>query len=353
MRGARLNEADMEAKSSFMVSLLAFGIRTTIGGAANRDKRGLVSLYLGEPVVAARNSRHGAHRFSPFWLTSSTDGSLLHFSRWEMLQNNAWKEIAVLGDFVKTWRAFALANLLIRVTVRIAVLNDIHGNLPALEAVLAELDADLVVVGGDVVAGPMAAEVLDALNALSVPVRWVMGNADREVLSPPIEKSAAAVVARFAATRLTASHRALVASFETTVVENGILFCHGTPRSDTEIVTIFTPDEIIEEIVFGIAEPVIVGGHVHHQFDRQVGSHRWLNAGSVGLPYESRPGAFWLLLDASVPTFRCTEYDIDAAVERIRATGIPDPDGLLRASLIEPTARDEIATLFEALASRG
>jgi predicted phosphodiesterase len=75
--------------------------------------------------------------------------------------------------------------------VRIAVLNDIHGNHPALEAVLAELDADLIVVGGDVAAGPMAVEVLDVLNALNVPVRWVMGNADREVLNPPIEKSSA------------------------------------------------------------------------------------------------------------------------------------------------------------------
>jgi putative phosphoesterase len=237
--------------------------------------------------------------------------------------------------------------------MRIAVLNDIHGNLPALEAVLAELDADLVVVGGDVAAGPMAAEVLDALNALSMPVRWVMGNADREVLNPPIETSPAAVVARFAAARLTASHRALLASFETTLIADGIMFCHGTPRSDTEIVTMFTPDEIIEEILLGVTEPVIVGGHVHHQFDRKVGSHRWLNAGSVGLPYEGRPGAFWLLLDASVPNFRYTDYDIEAAVEQIRATGIPDPDELLRASLIEPTPRDEVATLFEALASRG
>lgn len=238
--------------------------------------------------------------------------------------------------------------------MRIAVLNDIHGNLPALEAVLVELDADLLVVGGDVAAGPMPAEVLDALSRLDMPIRWVRGNADREVLEPPIdEESPAAVVARFAAARLTASHRALLASFETTSIEDGIMFCHGTPRSDTEIVTMFTPDEIIEEILSGVTESVVVAGHVHHQFDRKVGSKRWLNAGSVGLPYEGRPGAFWLLLDSSVPNFRCTEYDIGAAVERIRATGIPDPDELLRASLIEPTPRDEVATLFEAMGSRG
>jgi diadenosine tetraphosphatase ApaH/serine/threonine PP2A family protein phosphatase len=68
---------------------------------------------------------------------------------------------------------------------------------------------------------------------------------------------------------------------------------------------------------------------VHHQFDRKVGSHRWLNAGSVGLPYEGRPGAFWLLLDTAIPHFRRTQYDVDAAAKRIRASGIPNPDEFL------------------------
>ena len=101
--------------------------------------------------------------------------------------------------------------------VRIAALNDIHGNLPALEAVLAELDTDLVVVGGDVAAGPMPSEVLDTLSALKVSVRWVQGNADRELLSPPAnDESPAALVAHFAAAKLTPSHRDLLASFEPT-----------------------------------------------------------------------------------------------------------------------------------------
>jgi hypothetical protein len=92
---------------------------------------------------------------------------------------------------------------------------------------------------------------------------------------------------------------------------------------------------------------------VHHQFDRKVGSHRWLNAGSVDLPYEGRPGAFWLLLDTAIPHFRCTQYDVDAAAKRIRASGIPSPDEFLRASLLEPTPRDEVATLFEAMGGWG
>jgi putative phosphoesterase len=237
--------------------------------------------------------------------------------------------------------------------VRIAALNDIHGNLPALEAVVAELNADLVVVGGDVAAGPMPAEVLDTLSALDVPLRWVHGNADREVLDPPTDdESAAAIVARFAAARLAASHRVLLASFEKTLVEDRILFCHGTPRLDTEIVTIFTPDEVIEEILSAVTERIVGGGHVHHQFDRAVGSHRWLNAGSVGLPYEGRRGAFWLPIDTGVPHFRCTEYDIDAAMERICATGTPDPHELLRESLLEPTPCDKVAAFFESVARR-
>src|SRR5687767_5960366 len=203
--------------------------------------------------------------------------------------------------------------------MRIAVLNDIHGNLPALEAVLPQLDADLVVVGGVVAAGPMPVDVLDLLSALKVPVRWVCGNADRELLKPPMDDdSPPALVARFAAAKLTASHRDLLASFESTLVEDGILFCHGTPRSDTEIITMFTPDEVIGEILGEVTENLIVAGHVHHQFDRKVGSHRWLNAGSVGLPYEGRPGAFWLLLDGGNPQFQCTEYDITEAAKRIR-----------------------------------
>jgi putative phosphoesterase len=232
--------------------------------------------------------------------------------------------------------------------VRIAVLNDIHGNLPALEAVLPHVGhADLVVVGGDVAAGPMPAEVLDLLTAIKAPVRWVRGNADRELLDPPADDTLAARVARFAASRLGASHRDLLASFEATIVEDGMLFCHGTPRSDTEIVTKFTPDDVIGNILNSVAERLVIAGHVHHQFDRKVGSQRWLNAGSVGLPYEGRPGAFWLLLDAGDPHFRCNHYDIDAAAKRIRASGIPDPDEFLSASLLEPMPRDDVATLFE------
>src|SRR5689334_1689846 len=129
--------------------------------------------------------------------------------------------------------------------MRVAALYDIHGNLPALEAVLGEIGADLVVVGGDVAPGPMVGEVLDRLSALEVPVRWVMGNGDREVLEEAGGLAPAELTA-WTARGLGDGHRELLASFEPTVAVEldgvgGVLFCHGSPRSDTEIITQVTP----------------------------------------------------------------------------------------------------------------
>src|SRR5947208_2930090 len=115
--------------------------------------------------------------------------------------------------------------------MRIAALYDIHGNLPALQAVLAELRADppdLVIVGGDVVAGPLPGECIDALQATGLPTRWVMGNADREVLADAPEWAPVA----WARSRLSDDQLAFVAAFEPTVAAGGVLFCHGSPRSD-------------------------------------------------------------------------------------------------------------------------
>src|SRR4051794_8771707 len=133
---------------------------------------------------------------------------------------------------------------------RVAGLYDIHGNLPALEAVLEEVDADLVVVGGDVGPGPMVGEALDRLAALDVPVRWVMGNGDREMLEGAGGLAPAQLTA-WTAQRLSDDQRRLLASFEPTVEVDvdglgAVLFCHGSPHSDTEIITQITPPERLE-----------------------------------------------------------------------------------------------------------
>ena len=189
--------------------------------------------------------------------------------------------------------------------MRIAALYDIHGNLDALEAVLAEVRADLVVVGGDVVAGSKPAEVLDALLACGMPLRWVMGNGDREALVD--------------GTPLGDEHRALLSSFEPTVAIDGVLFCHGTPRSDTEVMTRISPADRLRRILADVDEKLVVCGHTHQQFDRTVDRWRIVNAGSVGMPYEGRAGAFWALIVDGVPVLRRTDYDVDPDAEWLTA----------------------------------
>jgi putative phosphoesterase len=246
----------------------------------------------------------------------------------------------------------------------VAAIYDVHGNLPALEAVLADLQSinpDLIVVGGDVVAGPMPAEVLDRLAALSESICFVRGNADREVLAAygdgrytdatdaadPAERAAA-----FAASKIDRAHRDLLASFaERLVVEvegvGQVLFCHGSPRSDEEIVTAATTEGRLGEILAGVDQDLVVCGHTHAQFDRRVGAKSVVNAGSIRMPYQGKPvGAFWLLLGADGVCLRRSDYDLDRAVRRIRATGYPEAEEVAQI-LLEPPDPEWVATFFE------
>jgi putative phosphoesterase len=236
----------------------------------------------------------------------------------------------------------------------------VHGNLPSLEAVLADpafARADAVVVGGDVVAGPMPAEVLDRLAALDVPVRWVRGNADREVVAsfdrgdtdpaahPPDDPAGRADA--YAASRLTRAQRDLLASFEDVVSLEGTLFCHGSPRDDNEIITQVTPAERLTPMVEGVEEPLVVCGHTHHQFDLRAGGVRVVNAGSVGMPYQGEAAAYWMLVEDGEPEFRRTEIDVDAVVEAIRASPYPDAEDLVKMCFLEPVTAESVARLFE------
>ena len=253
---------------------------------------------------------------------------------------------------------------------RVAAIYDVHGNLPALEAVLADLESinpDLIVVGGDVVAGPMPAEVLDRLAALGESVCFVRGNADREVVAAydngwyvdamdaadPAERAAA-----FAASKIDHEHRNLLASFaERLVMEvegvGQVLFCHGSPRSDEEIVTAATTEGRLQEILARVDQDLVVCGHTHAQFDRHVGTKRVINAGSVGMPYQGKPvGAFWLLVGADSVSVRRSDYDLDRAVRRIRATGYPDAEDMAQI-LLEPPDPEWVASFFEQQAAGG
>ena len=242
----------------------------------------------------------------------------------------------------------------------VAALYDVHGNLPALDAVLADdafARADTVVVGGDVAAGPMPAEVLDRLTGLDVRVRWVRGNADREVVAhfdrddtdPSIyaPDAPAQRADAFTAARIGRGHRDLLAGFEDVVRIDGALYCHGSPRSDEEIITAVTPAERLQPMLAGVREALVVCGHTHHQFELRCGEQRVVNAGSVGMPYEGRRGAFWLLVADGEPDLRRTQYDVDAAAETLRASGFPDVDDLIHESLLEPVEPGFVAQHFE------
>lgn len=240
--------------------------------------------------------------------------------------------------------------------MRVAALYDIHGNLPALEAVLAEPDvaaADVVVIGGDALEGPMPVETLALLESLGERVRWLRGNTEREVLerrdADPGEGGVWDRRATWVAAQLTPDQLARIAAWPATVaVEVDGLgptrFCHATPRDDHEIFTAITPAEAVEPML-AAAEPTVVCGHTHVQFDRAIGDRRVVNAGSVGFPYEDLPGARWCLLGPGVE-LRRTAYDMEAAAARIGESDMPGSAEFARETL-EPATAEEATTHFE------
>ena len=191
--------------------------------------------------------------------------------------------------------------------MRIAALYDIHGNVPALDAVLAEVDADVILVGGDFVAGPWPAETYERLRSLEGDVRFIRGNADREVVDEEPGRAPPELM-EFVRERLPEEAFGFLRTLPLTVSVGRALFCHATPRNDEEIFTRISPDERWREALAGVDADVVVCGHTHIQFDRRIGDIRLVNAGSVGMPYEREPGAYWALLDGTDVEQRRTEY---------------------------------------------
>jgi putative phosphoesterase len=228
--------------------------------------------------------------------------------------------------------------------VRVAALYDVHGNLPALEAVLADVeqaDVDRIVFGGDVISGPWPPETLDRVLGLGDRALVVLGNADRDL--EPWRRE-----------RLGDAGHALVLGWPLTVSLDvdglgRVLFCHATPRSDEEIVTRLTPEERLAEILDGVEADVVVHGHVHVRYDRRAAGFRIVNPGSVGLPYEAQPGAYWAILGPHVE-HRRTDYDSEAMIDGARALGFPNLDELVQASLVDPIGPDEASEYFEQMA---
>jgi putative phosphoesterase len=249
--------------------------------------------------------------------------------------------------------------------LRVAVLSDIHGNRRALEAVLAEVEKekpDKIVIGGDVALGPFPCETIECLMALGDRALFVRGNADRELVEAfdeklaydPKEENPGKRLSTWSAQQINETQRNFLASFQDTVKLDvlglgEVLFCHGSPRSDNEIITSLTPPETLEKLFQGIDDKVVVCGHTHHQFDRITDDFRVINPGSVGMPYEGQAGAYWALLGPSVQ-LRRTVYDVLKAAQEAEVAGYPDVE--YRATLITPPAAAEVAAYFEEMAAK-
>lgn len=248
-------------------------------------------------------------------------------------------------------------------SVRVAALFDVHGNLPALNAVLDEVASegfDVVLVGGDVLPGPMPDGCLRRLRDLGDRARFIRGNGDVDVVRMRSGESVARVPEAFHTGLLWCGDRLdddtaqwvgrwpLTVAFDVDGVGR-VLFCHATPRDENEIFTARTPDARLRPLFEGFDAEVVVCGHTHMPFDRRVGEIRVVNAGSVGMPFGD-PGAFWTSLGPEGVTLRRTEYDRAAATRAFEQTGYPDA-AIMR--LMDPPSAEAMMDAFERVALGG
>lgn len=242
--------------------------------------------------------------------------------------------------------------------MRIAALYDIHANLPALEAVLEDVrraDVDRIVIGGDVLPGPLPRETLECLLNLKIPVNFIYGNGEVAVLELMAGKEPSQVpeqyrpIIRWNAQQLSPEHERLMRqwpkSLQFEVPGLGdVLFCHATPRNENECFTRSTSEERLLPVFAGIDADLVICGHTHMQFDRMVGETRVVNAGSVGMPF-GEAGADWLLLGPDVQ-LRHTRYNLADAAARIRATNYPQAEDFAMNNILQPPSAGKMTEVF-------
>jgi putative phosphoesterase len=200
--------------------------------------------------------------------------------------------------------------------MKVAALYDVHGMPWALDAVLAEVDGlgvDAIVFGGDLTGGPYEDETLEL--ARTVDAIWVRGNTEDE--SVPL-----------------------------TAELDGVVYCHATPASNVPPTTAITPESIVREH-FPAGNTYVIG-HTHHQFDRDLGDLRVINAGSVGMAYEGDVAAYWTLVEDGEPRFMRTPFDVAQAVDRVRASAWGPKDEFVAENLLVAVDRDEAVAFLEA-----
>jgi predicted phosphodiesterase len=207
--------------------------------------------------------------------------------------------------------------------VRVAALYDVHGNVHALEAVLAEVgDVDVVLFGGDIASGPFPRETVELVRALPNAV-FVRGNADEVLALDGLPESSVAA-RRWVAAQLGDDVVAWLAGLPFSWSTDETLYVHANPVDVRQFVAPRTPDERVAGLLAEVTERRVVTGHVHLQFEREVGGVRWIGAGSVGFPYVvDDPGAEWVLVDGGDVSFRRTRYDVARADAAILASAYP------------------------------
>ncbi len=243
---------------------------------------------------------------------------------------------------------------------RVALLADVHGNAPALAAVLREVkteNVDLLVHAGDLTWGPLVTETLALIRAYDGRAEFVRGNADRAVIELADDTTTSTDEPTARERWMRDHHDADAVKFLRSFWENVVVdvdglgavrVCHGSPRSDTECVTSATPLERIQEFMAGVDESIVATAHTHVQFDRRVDGLRSLNPGSVGLPYEGEPGAFWALLGPDVE-LRRTAYDLAETIAAYRGTDDPSLEQMVE-MLEQPPTPEELIAHAEKLA---
>lgn len=230
--------------------------------------------------------------------------------------------------------------------MRVAALYDLHGNVPALEAVLAEVEGegvDRIVFGGDIASGAMPRETVELVRSVDDAL-FVLGNAD--VIASPSMSPDWDVVRRWVETKLDDEQVSWLANLPFSQVVDDVLYVHATPQDYETIITELTTDERLAELLAGVEQPLVVAGHTHMQLDRRVGGTRFVNAGSVGMPYEAEPGAYWAVVEGGDVEFRRTEYDLERAAELVRASGHPMADELADENVLKVPSRAEALAQF-------
>jgi predicted phosphodiesterase len=248
---------------------------------------------------------------------------------------------------------------------RVAVLADVNGNPTALEAVAREViraAPDVVVFLGDLTWGPLPEETwqvaLDLRNSLVGRTLFLRGNTERALsearhgrgASEPTQRERW-MLAQHSVSTLDAFDRLSVSASLDIEQLGRTRFCHGSPRSDEELITPATPPRRMRELLADVPERILVSAHTHVQFDRFVDDVRCVNPGSVGMPYQGASGAYWAILGPHVELCR-TEYDVDVAIARYRATNDPLVDATIK-TLVEPPTPEEVIAHAEALEFSG